>query len=69
MLLPQCPVEVEECIFSVVLQVLTACGWEEGRGGGGGSAKVRGFNPHVFDWPTVCEGMCLVRVLVTNQVG
>lgn len=32
MLLPQCPVEVEECIFSVVLQVLTACGWEEGRG-------------------------------------
>lgn len=42
---------------------------EGGTGGGGGSAEVRGFNPHVFDWPTVCEGMCLVRVLFTNQVG
>lgn len=40
-----------------------------GTGGGGGSAKVSGFNSHVFDWPTVCEGMCLVRVLFTNQVG
>lgn len=40
-----------------------------GTGGGGGSAKVRGFNPHVFDWPTVREGMCLVRVFFTSQVG
>lgn len=47
--LPQCRVEEdegEECIFSVVLQVLTASGREVGVVG---RAKVRGFNPHVFD--------------------
>lgn len=65
----------------MVLQVLTASGRElrvserAGTGGGGGvggrggELTVRGFNPHVFDWPTVCEGMCLLRLLFISQVG
>lgn len=74
-----CPLEVEECVFSVVLQVLTASGrevWVEGEswpGWGwwwGLGLTVRGFNPHVFDWPAVWKDLkCLLRLLFINQVG
>lgn len=50
--------------------------WVTDRAGQGGVEEVGGrgvtvgrFNPHVFDSPTMCEGMCLLWLLFTHQVG